>query len=47
VEKDGRQIVYETVADLPDEKKEGLNLFVYAHLPYFVRQIQQLREKNA
>lgn len=45
VEKDGRQLSYEKISDLPENKREGLNLFVYAHLPYFLSQIRKLREK--
>ncbi|MBQ5431338.1 MAG: glycosyltransferase family 2 protein [Lachnospiraceae bacterium] len=43
VEKDGTLITYEGIGDLPEEKKEGLNLFVYAHLPYFMQQMEEIR----
>lgn len=43
VEKDGEEVVYESVSDLPQELQKGYEMFVYASLPEFLRHARIMR----
>ena len=46
IEKDGREVRFDSIADLPAEYEKGRELFIFANLPGFLRKAQELRKNN-